>query len=973
MTTTTSLPVPRVVALVAARDRADTVGATVAALARLAAVHEVVVVDDGSTDTTASVAVSAGARVVRLAANRGKGGAVGAGVAVSPDADVYLLIDADVGATAAAAAGLLRPVLGGDADMAVGVLPGAGGRGGFGLVRRLAGVGIARASGFAPRAPLSGQRAVRASLLRTLELAPRFGLETALTIDALAAGARVVEVDVALDHRHTGRSLGGFAHRAGQGRDIVRALWPRLTSSRFRVALVVATLVIALAAALWSGGRWEPTSVAARGSAAKVVVIGAPGLTFDELVGGTVPHVSALADAGALGALSVRTASAHPSVAEGWATLGAGSRVEAVAATDDAVDTPTGPLVRGALATRRANQDRHLPTLPGALGDALHAAGRRTAVVGTAGGDTPSAPAAAAVMDGKGAVDAGTVRAPDLLVADTAAPFAVRADPEAVIRHTRQALARADVVVVDPGDLERAAAGTVEQRQLALASTDDLVGRLTANLAPATLVLVVSVVPPTPEWRLTPVVASGAGVVPGWLHSPSTKRLGLVTLTDLAPMILDAVGAAVPPAMIGHALRYHPGPVDRSRLTGLDRESSWRERIYYPVALSYIAAQALAYLLVMAVLSRRRAVGKRFAPAAAAGGASGGATIADRWGPALRRIVVAIAAFPLATFLLRAVPGAPTLGPGGAVAVLVALDLGITGIALRARRHPLAPLAWVMGATAWLLVTDVATGARLQVAAIMGYSPHTAARFFGLGNSAFAILAATAILGAATHLAHAPRRQEALAAVAAFLVLVAVVDGAPGLGNDVGGILTLVPVFGLTLLVLSGRRLSWRAVALAVVAAVFVVAVAAGVDLLRPPEARTHLGRMVAETWHHGNASLVTTIARKTDTNLRILRSSVWTWTVPIIAVFMLYLLAWRRMGATLLPRGSAVRTGVVSALVAGLLGFAVNDSGVIVTALVLTYVGPYLTLLALAGEQPPAPVVVLAPGPRPPVPATAP
>jgi hypothetical protein len=221
-----------VVALVAAKNRADTVGTTAAALVALPRVESVVVVDDGSTDDTATVAAAAGAKVIRLPCNVGKGGAVAAGVAATPHADVYLLVDADVGPTAAGTDTLLRPVLDGDADMSVAVLPGAGRRGGFGLVRTLAGAGIARACGFRARAPLSGQRAVTAGLLRGVDLAPRFGLETALTIDAVRAGARVIEIDVALEHRHTGRTLAGFAHRAGQGRDIVMALAPRLVGAR---------------------------------------------------------------------------------------------------------------------------------------------------------------------------------------------------------------------------------------------------------------------------------------------------------------------------------------------------------------------------------------------------------------------------------------------------------------------------------------------------------------------------------------------------------------------------------------------------------------------------------------------------------------------------------------------------------------------------------------------------------------------
>src|SRR5439155_606038 len=76
----------------------------------LVEVDRVLVVDDGSTDDTAATARAAGADVLRLTANRGKGGAVTAAVEAAPDADTYFLIDADVGASAARAAALLEPV-----------------------------------------------------------------------------------------------------------------------------------------------------------------------------------------------------------------------------------------------------------------------------------------------------------------------------------------------------------------------------------------------------------------------------------------------------------------------------------------------------------------------------------------------------------------------------------------------------------------------------------------------------------------------------------------------------------------------------------------------------------------------------------------------------------------------------------------------------------------------------------------------
>jgi hypothetical protein len=1020
---------PRVVAIVAAKNGADSVGETVAALRGLAGVDEVLVVDDGSTDATSAVAAQAGAWVLRLPVNVGKGGAVAAGIATSSETDIYLLVDADVGVTAGAAAALLEPLLEGQADLVIGVLPGAGGKGGFGLVRRLAAAGIERACGFVAQAPLSGQRAVRGELLRGLDLAPRFGLETGFTIDAVRAGARVLEVPVAMDHRHTGRRLAGFVHRGRQGVDISRALWVRLTTARTRVAVVVGSLVLALLAMAWTGSRWEADTLPATTTASKVLLVGIPGLGWDDVGDGTMPNLDRLIESGGLAAMSVRTGSSHPAVAEGYATLGAGARVRVdnTAAADVASDG-FGPVSVAAAADLRRTAGRHLPTRPGDLGEALHAAGRTTAVVGVAdiaeglvGPNVPQdrparfRPAPLALMDRDGDVDTGKVDG-SLLMADGSGPFGERADPEQVAAATARALAEADVVLVDTGDMSRAEALAELappvfadlKRDFALKDTDAVLGRILADVEPSTLVLVVSVVPPDDEWRLTPVVAAGPGVARGLLASPSTKRLGLVTLTDIAPTVLAALGEAVPVEMIGHPLRYSTVEPTLGRLTRLDRDAAYRERVYFGVAAGFVVAQGVVYALALAVFSGRRRTPIRAAHAADGAGGPGdpagagrargrwprGADLAarlraraptggdgvegrpppapttatptrgaapragagGRWPPPavaatlVRLGVIAFAAFPLATFLLRAIPFVPALGAGG-VAVLVALDAAIVALAVRARRHPLSPLAWVMGATVAVLALDVATGARLQTASILGYSPHTAARFYGLGNSAFAVLAGTTILAAALHLEHAPRRRDALVTVAALFALVLVVDGAPSLGDDVGGILTLGPIFALTLVALSGRRITWRAVAVALMATVAVLAVVAGIDLLRPPEARTHLGRVVSDTLN-GHGGLGTTVARKAEANVRVFRASIWAWVVPIVAAFVLGLLVWQLKLDDLLPPRSARRIGVVAAVAAGVLGCLVNDSGIVVTALVLVFVAPFLTLLALSDER---------------------
>lgn len=214
----------RILALVAARDEEGRVGATVRAVRSLEAVSEVVVVDDGSRDGTAEEARGAGARVLRAPRSLGKGGALEAALDLVGPAEVYLLLDADLGATAAAAADLLAPVLAGAADLAVGALPRDARHGGFRIVKGTSAAVIRLLSGFRAAEPMSGQRALTHEAMQAVRpLARGFGLETAMTIDAVRLGLRVVEVPVAMRHRATGRDLGGFVHRARQGRDLLAA------------------------------------------------------------------------------------------------------------------------------------------------------------------------------------------------------------------------------------------------------------------------------------------------------------------------------------------------------------------------------------------------------------------------------------------------------------------------------------------------------------------------------------------------------------------------------------------------------------------------------------------------------------------------------------------------------------------------------------------------------------------------------
>jgi glycosyltransferase involved in cell wall biosynthesis len=218
--------------VVAARNEAERIGATVAALRETFPAAAIWVADDASDDGTAELAMAAGAQVVSRGRPHGKGAnvtaAVEAALSSEPAPQLVLLCDGDLGASAARLGPLVAAVGGGEVDLAVASFSRRVG-GGFGIALYFARWAIRRLCGLETAAPISGQRALRIETLRaTLPFANGFGMEIGMTVDAVRAGYRLGEYELDLEHRATGRSAAGFLHRGAQLRDFARVYVSRV-------------------------------------------------------------------------------------------------------------------------------------------------------------------------------------------------------------------------------------------------------------------------------------------------------------------------------------------------------------------------------------------------------------------------------------------------------------------------------------------------------------------------------------------------------------------------------------------------------------------------------------------------------------------------------------------------------------------------------------------------------------------------
>ncbi|MGH2787961.1 MAG: hypothetical protein ACRDJV_08625 [Actinomycetota bacterium] len=714
-------------------------------------------------------------------------------------------------------------------------------------------------------------------------------------------------------------------------------------------------LFLCMGAIALAGAVAAPAAAHHAGPCRRAVVFTLPGITWRDVEAFDPPELLDVVAKGASGSMSVRTNSPRTSYASGFAIIGAGARVDGTPATGGLADEGTGdpPLVFEARVTaleevREMAEEAGYGARPGALATALE--GPIVAIGNADFGSqvaTPLGPgrwSALAAMDEDGVVELSATY-PELLEPAPDAPFGVRTD-ETAAQDAVDAALRVECasMVVDHGDLERADQQSAlsfsertDARLDALLAADDLLAYVRDRLDPTRDLLIV-VSPTSPAYedgtQLGIAVVEGPGYPEGSaLTSSSTRRRGVVTLTDVAPTILEHAGIQRPGGMTGRALLADGARADPvTAAVELNDESVFVDSLKGPISFWFVICQVVVYVLVLALLKQREARTRE------------GSTRPARW---LEAAALALVAFPISTFL-GGIVRAHELGTGPYVLLLLGIDLALVVVACFVVRGSLDRLLVVSGLTLAVLVADLIFGARLQLNTVFGYSPIVAGRFAGAGNIAFAVIGASTIL-TGTLIVHRERSDRALWAVAGLFAAVVVVIGLPTVGSDVGGVIALVPSFAITWVLLSDRRPSLKLLAIGVAAAVVVVGLFLIIDLAGPPGSRTHLGRLYEDVRDRGVGVLYDTVRRKASSNLRVFRTTIWTYFVPPALAVLAWLLArprgrWRRLARTY-PK---LRAGLLGGLVVAVLGFAVNDSGIVIPAMVLSFLVPMAVLVHL-------------------------
>ena len=720
----------------------------------------------------------------------------------------------------------------------------------------------------------------------------------------------------------------------------------------------------ALAGAAAVAGALISSSPAAAGEerVERVLIFALPHVTWEDLDGVDLPNLERFIDRAAVADLSARASPDRRStrLGDGYVTLGAGTRAVGDAGATDGqgfgVDEPFGIDTAGAVFRRRTghevdsglvqlgvaeivdrNADVLLDAEPGALGEALDEAGYDRSVIANGDGVEPAGvppefrrQAVSGLMDEDGhrARRPGRHRS-----ARAECPRTVRAPARSRSReggvHRRVGVARGragrGVRPRAGGHLPCASPPRSKATRLsaaALRRSDELFGALMEEIdLSRDAVLVVGPTHPEGEAQLTVAALRGPDVEPGLLRTATTRRSGFVQLYDVAPTVLDLVGVDRPSSMAGRPFEVGAsGGSTADRIDFLieanDAARFVADRVA-PLALVVVIVHALLLALTLAWVFG-------YLPAVVV--------------PArLEFAALALLGLVPGVFLARLFPF-HDLGVALYWTFLAGAALGFALVyRMIGRRTPIDSLVAATAVIAGLLVIDSLVGSPLQINSALGQLTNRgrAVHRFRQPRLRRARIGRAGRRGADRRPGRRAEREVAG-------------SGHSGDGARRGR----RPVLGL--------RCRWGALARARLphhrrpavrmagAAAYRSArrdrdtcrgrgIRALLDLARPSEQRTHLGRLFEKIGDEGWSGFATVVARKLQANVGNIANTVWALIVVAAVAFFVVLIVWAPDRLRELDRRSPVfRVGAIGAAVLLVLGFALNDSGIRVPGVML-------------------------------------
>ncbi|MDO5672713.1 MAG: hypothetical protein Q4G30_07660 [Actinomycetaceae bacterium] len=641
---------------------------------------------------------------------------------------------------------------------------------------------------------------------------------------------------------------------------------------------------------------------------------------------------STLLGKGSLGNNVVRSVRTSACPVDGWLTLSSGARAGDLTPEASGECRPMTPPEGDELLIPQwpryvsAARMQGFSSKPGAFGNALKTGGIKSLAIGPG--------ASIALSDQLGVVVGDYISLPS--------------NDIELRQEIEKALRAYDLTVIDAGSTPRPkaepmkdqdASDALEKRtqahQLAI---DSLVSRIAVVLQQvpeeATLI-VASVADTTRRPDLQFMAIRCADCQQGLSYSGSVRQSGLVQNADISVTVTTALGLKHPSGFFGSPITSQASSASQQdRLDALvnQEKRAQENRKAVPAFFIFLTVVNVGFFLFVCVVylwGRKRQVPTNLSSF-----------------PWFIPISVLIASLPWAGQVVAYLPWWLSPAPIPTLLIAIILLAGISGMGTlkvsasiekkTGIQLPELVPGLVSGLLFFTIVIDALRSGTAQLDAPMGVSSLVGGRFYGLNNTAFALLATSGIIFTACVLLLLRRtnleRKRLLQTLLIVLIggLSVIVDGFPSFGADFGGPPALIPGFIAMGLVANELRVTWLRVLSIGVLTVGGVSALAFADWLRPSLERTHLGRFV-DTVFQGEVWAV--LMRKAQQNLHNLTHSYLTIVAlaGLLVAFLVLRPAFKQVrGSVFSPTLEAC---VWALLITHLLGYALNDSGILITA----------------------------------------
>ncbi|GAW91890.1 hypothetical protein KKC1_10510 [Calderihabitans maritimus] len=474
------------------------------------------------------------------------------------------------------------------------------------------------------------------------------------------------------------------------------------------------------------------------------------------------------------------------------------------------------------------------------------------------------------------------------------------------------------------------------EKEKALQAADRFIGELTQLIDPdRTLLILLSACPSDHDYRrknfMTPVVMAGPGYGPGLLSSGTTRRPGIITLTDIAPTVLKFFDLQVSPVMSGRPVYTVEASNPWQTLRELNRKLVFIYVARPYLVKGYVLLQIIVlFSFVVALFRRHRLIAL------------------------LQPVLLALMAVPLSLLIMGAFyRGSLPLYALEAIVLTVFVTLAAIKFT---RQSELDPFLLISLTTALAVAADLVTGARLMQNSVLGYDAVAGARYYGIGNEYMGVLLGASITGAAGLLERLPAwRSRLLPLLGGAFAVIIFLMAAPQIGANAGGTVAAVSAFSFTVLRLAGMKISYREVVTIAAGISIILAGFTMFDLGRGVQVQSHWGRAAALIQEEGVMEAADIITRKLANNLRLVRYTAWS-RVLLVMLLTLTILIYRPVGLLkrITRRYPAMAQGFMGVMVGSGVALLVNDSGIVAAATMMIYAVIPLTYLVIEEKKRP-------------------